>query len=222
MNELKILQHQWLDPNYDPVHDYHLTGKPFYRLQYGNWIIEIADTSSYSSGSRVQVFAKNNETEQELFADLGTHPEISGKEYSNFTSEQADLLAAIRDELGYCIPTIEELYDDWWDEKYQEYHEPIFSDGEELRKVMESGKSVILHGCEFWLVTAICSMFPEDGRRNAILIRYLREEYSDGYVIFDDDGIWSPVTEENVEALLEEEWGDGTDQTLNSVRLRDS
>ena len=71
-------------------------------------------------------------------------------------------------------------------------------------------------GCEFTEVTAICEEFPEDGRRKAILIHDLEDEYCDGdCVVFD---VELPEDESTARCILEET-SDSSWETIKSVQF---
>ena len=71
-------------------------------------------------------------------------------------------------------------------------------------------------GCEFTEITVICSEFPEDGRRNAILIHDIKDEFKDGdCVVF---GAKLPEDEKDAESLLSET-ADRNWETLESIEI---
>lgn len=70
--------------------------------------------------------------------------------------------------------------------------------------------------CEFTEVTAICAEFPEDGRRKAILIHDIGDEFRDGdCVVFD---VELPEDESAACSILEET-SDSDWETLDSVQV---
>ena len=72
-------------------------------------------------------------------------------------------------------------------------------------------------GCEFTEITVICSEFPEDGRRNAILIHDIKDEFKDGdCVVF---GAELPEDERDAEILLSET-ADRNWETMESIEIR--
>ena len=75
----------------------------------------------------------------------------------------------------------------------------------------------IFLNCEFTEVTAICAEFPEDGRRNAILVHDLSDRFSDGDgVCFEIDTM--PEDEEEAQNILESAI-DTESETLKSIKF---